>query len=151
MAEFEVGGVKYRSRKMDARRQFHVARKLTPAVAPLMHSLGPLLSISAGSASPDGIVDALMPLAEAIAAMPADDCDFILDECLSVVEREQSGGTGWAPIFVRDAKRMMFDDIQMPQMLAIATRVIQENVGSFSDALRSASIGAGRQGQVSSR
>lgn len=144
MAEFEVGGVKYRSRKMDARRQFHVARKLTPAVAPLMHSLAPILMAAEAQGAPDRFVDALMPLAEAIAAMPAEDCDFVLDECLSIVDREQPGGTGWSAVFNRDARRMMFEDIGMPEMLTIAVRVIQDNVASFTSALRSASNGAGR-------
>ncbi|MCX5516235.1 hypothetical protein C3941_19795 [Kaistia algarum] len=142
MAEFEVGGIAYKSRKMDAFQQFHVARKLTPAVAPFMQSLAPMLAAGAGLG--DDLVGAMMPLMQAIAAMPAEDCDFVIQSCLAVVDRQQSGGAGWSPVFNRDAKRMMFEDIDMPQMLAITVRVIQDNVGSFSAALRSVSSGAGR-------
>lgn len=144
MAEFEVAGTAYKSRKMDAFQQFHIARKLTPAVAPFMHSLAPLLAISSGAVQPADMVDALMPLMQAIAAMPTEDCDFVIHSCLAVVDRQQPGGLGWAPLFNREAKRMMFDDIDMPQMMAITARVIQDNVASFSNALRSVSSGAVR-------
>ncbi|MCX5495368.1 hypothetical protein OSH11_11670 [Kaistia dalseonensis] len=145
MAEFEVAGVQYNSRKMDAFQQFHVARKLAPAVAPFMKAIGPMLVASqAAETQPAALVESLLPLMQAISDMPADDCDFIVQSCLSVVSRKQAGGGGWAPVWNKDAKVFMFDDIDMTAMLAIAAQVIRENVGSFSRALPSVLSTAGR-------
>jgi hypothetical protein len=116
--EFEINGQTYRSSKLNARQQFHVSRRLAPV-------LGGLATAS-GSAAED-FAHFLQPIADAVAKMSDDDCDYILDTCLAVVQRQQ--GTAWAQIFV--AKNIMFEDIDMAAMLQIAAKVIQENLGSF--------------------
>jgi hypothetical protein len=116
--EFEINGQQYRSGKLNARQQFHVARRLAPV-------LGGLAEASQGSST--DFAHFLQPIADAIAGMSDQDCDYILDTCLAVVQRQQ--GSAWANVFVNKAQ--MFDDIDMGVMLQIASKVISENLGGF--------------------
>ncbi|MET3654091.1 phage tail assembly chaperone [Dyella japonica] len=116
--DFEINGQQYRSGKLNARQQFHVARRLAPV-------LGGLATASQGKT--DDFATFLQPIADAIAGMSDADCDYVLDTCLAIVQRQQ--GSSWANIFVNKAQ--MFDDIDMGVMLQIASKVITENLGSF--------------------
>jgi len=116
--DFEINGQQYRSGKLNARQQFHVARRLAPV-------LGGLATASQGKT--DNFATFLQPIADAIAGMSDADCDYVLDNCLAIVQRQQ--GSSWANIFVNKAQ--MFDDIDMGVMLQIASKVITENLGGF--------------------
>jgi len=117
--EFEISGQTYRSGKLNARKQFHVARRLAPV-------LGGLADASAAGA--ESFSKFLQPIADAISHMSDADCDYVLDNCLAVVSRQQ--GTAWAPIMA-SSKAIMFDDIDVGVMLKIAAKVIQGNLGNF--------------------
>lgn len=113
--EFEIKGQQYRSGKLDAFKQFHVARRLAPLLGGIAQGGGGDFSAF------------LQPMAEAIAHMPDADCDYILNTCLAVVQRQQ--GNAWASIM--KGKEFMFDDIDMGSMIQITVQVIQENLGGF--------------------
>lgn len=115
MAEFEVAGHTYRSGKMNAWTQIHVLRRAAPIV-------GPIQSLSTGAASGEAFV----VLANAIASLSDDAMNYILENCLDVVERKQ-GEAGWAKIKVPNTQRFMFVDIGMREMLAIASHVMRDN------------------------
>lgn len=118
--EFEIGGNTYRSGKMDTFKQFHVSRRLAPV-------LGGLAAMAEGEA--DNFAAFLQPIAEAVARMSDADCDFILQSCLGVVQRQQ--GNAWSPIYAGGGSALMFDDIDLGSMMQIAAKVIQENLGGF--------------------
>lgn len=109
--EFDVGGFHYRTRDMDARRQFHITAKLTA----VMGALG-------DGSNPFGMLSALSP----------DDADFVINECLRVVDRQNDGGTGWSPVMSPQGL-IMFDEIKtsMAVMIQLVIPVIQENAQSF--------------------
>ena len=115
----EVGGQKYRIGRIDARKQFHVARRL----APLLAGMGSVADKNAGFAA------FLGPLTDALSGMSDEDVDYVLDACLSVCQRLQPNGQG-APIVSRGGG-LMFEDIDMGQMIRLAVKVIQENLGGF--------------------
>ena len=117
--QFEINGRQYQSAKMDARKQSQGARGLAPA-------MGSLAAVASGGAVDN--LSVLEPLAKAVAAMPDADCDFVLDACLSVVSLNQSGA--WVQITNRGGG-LQFDVIDMGEMLQIAAKVIQENLGGF--------------------
>lgn len=117
--EFEIAGNTYRSGKMDTFKQFHVSRRLVPI-------LGGVAGAVSGEA---GFDDLVQPLMVGIASMTDADCDFILESCLRVVQRQQ--GTAWAPIYAGANQALMFDDIDMSVMLQIAGKVIQDNLSGF--------------------
>lgn len=117
--EFEIGGNTYRGGKMDTFKQFHVSRRLVPI-------LGNVAGAVTGEVS---FEDLVQPLMHGIASMTDADCDFILEACLKVVQRQQ--GNAWSPIYAGANQALMFDDIDMSAMLQIASKVIQDNLSGF--------------------
>ncbi|UGB47000.1 hypothetical protein LQ772_06830 [Frateuria edaphi] len=120
MTEFEINGQTYQAAKLDAFKQFHIARRLAPLHAGLSKAMG------GGTLGEDAFSPAI---AEAVAGMPDADCDYILQSCLAVVKRRQ--GDRWVSIMAVGAKALTFDDIDMGAMLQVAGQVITENIGGF--------------------
>ncbi|NTG00110.1 hypothetical protein G6L30_08250 [Agrobacterium rhizogenes] len=125
MAEFEINGVKYRSGTMDAMTQFHVVRRL----GPIFDDLKDLLDHK--------VEKGFAIVAQAISKISDTDAEYVISSCMAVVQREQSGGTGWANVWSVQAKRPMFDDIDMPSMLRIVFAVIGGAIVPFFGALPS--------------
>lgn len=125
MAEFSIKGIKYRSGTMDAMTQFHVVRRLGPILGSFRNMLDSKLD------------DGLSIIAEAISKMSDVDTEYVINSCMAVVQREQAGGTGWANVWSTQAKRPMFDDIDMATMLQIVFAVIGDAIVPFFGALPS--------------
>lgn len=119
MSDIEVNGNVYRIGRMDARKQFHVSRRL----APLLAGIG-----GAISGKKADVTATFQPIAEALAQMSDEDTDYILDNCLAVVSRQQ--GNQFAPVMARGGN-MMFEDIDLPTMMQLTISVIRENLGGF--------------------
>lgn len=152
MIEFEVNGVAYRAAKMDAFKQFHVARRLAPVLSGLVGLLATVGtpdenapegepqaaqdgdSAVAATKPPVDAIQALTPLAEALANMSDEHADYVLKECLRVVTRGLDGGTGWAPVTLRNGA-LVDTDMDMGTMLQIAFHVIRDNLSGFFAAL----------------
>lgn len=130
MSEFEVAGVAYRSGRLNAREQFHVARRLAPIFSTLTEA-------AATGGEPD-----FAPIAQAVASMPDGDADFVLTKTLAVVERKQ--GTVWVRLQSSNGA-LMFEDLGMMEMLQIAWAVLQENLSGFFPAAPPTSPGPGAQ------
>jgi len=131
--EFTIGDVNYRTRhKMDARQQFHVARRIAPLISQIA-AVGPALAVALSANNPQAMEALAEPIAKALASMSDEECDYVLDRCLALVQR-QSGGNGaslWTDVWNARAGRMQFDDIQLPEMIQIATEVLRENLMGF--------------------
>jgi hypothetical protein len=108
----------YRFRKMNAFDQLHVMRRL----APLISRLGKLSDLTLDSA--------FGPIAEAMAEMQDSDVNYILEKCLSVVDRRLPDGS-WMRVWNKDAKQMQFEDLQLAGMMHLTGRAISENIGGF--------------------
>ncbi len=61
--------------------------------------------------------------------MPDADCEYVLQICLSVTQRQQ--GKQYAPVWHVQNKALMFDDIGLSEMVRIALHVIQDSLGNF--------------------
>nr|WP_089177149.1 hypothetical protein [Bosea sp. AS-1] len=107
---------------MDALTQFHVLRRLSPVIGALKDLAGD---------APKGL-DSLGPIAEVAARLPDDDVNYIVDRCLSTVQRKKDGDTGWVAVWNASAKRPMFEDIDMLAMLMISGNVVMNAIGPFS-------------------
>jgi len=137
--QFEINGQQYQSGKLDAFKQFHVARRLAPLISGVSAALKGDAAPSAEGAAADSVqpqpeqrkdfADFLEPMADALAHMPDADCDYILFTCLGVVKRQQ--GDGWAKVLAPGGRTLMFEDIDMGAMINITLKVIQENIGGF--------------------
>ncbi len=125
MAEFSVGDFDYRSSKMDALTQLHVVRRLAPV-------MGALKEFAGGGVDAVNAMDAAESIASVAARIPDDDVNYIINACLSTVQRKQDGDRGWAPIWNVGAKRPLFEDIGMVEMLTISGHVVMGALGNFS-------------------
>jgi len=129
--QITVAGVNYRVGAMDARKQFHVARRLAPVFAELAPVLKEMLSLDKEEESDEQTFKvfelAAGPLANAIAEMSDADADYVLDNCLKVCFIQQ--GQVWAPLTAPNGALMF--PMQMPHMMELVMQVIKENLGDF--------------------
>lgn len=123
--EFELDGHTYRVGKLDARAQFHIVRRL----APVLGELAPALQGGKGG------LDALPPIATAVAKLSDADADYCIFGLLKVVSRKQPNGLGWGPVSTENL--LMYDDIGMTQMLKLAWEALTFNMSGFFAALPS--------------
>lgn len=112
--DMQIGGQEYQSGKLDAKRQFHVSRRLAPVFTAMTE-------VANGDES-------MSPLLSAISKMSDEDCDYVINACLAVVKRRQNNG--WSNVLNAQGG-LMFDDIDLPVMLQIVSQVIQENLSGF--------------------
>jgi hypothetical protein len=124
--DFEISGSTYRAEKISALKQFHVMRRLLP----LLSGLAPALKIAreAKDGGTDVMLKMLEPMADILAKMSDEDSDYVIKTCLTGCYKQQGGA--FAPITARDGQ-IMFQDIDMPTMLQITVKAIQENFGGF--------------------
>lgn len=132
MVEFEIAGQAYRADKLNAFQQLHVARRIAPvmgaAITPeLIASFKSAASEPEGTAALDGL-SLFEPLAKAFGAMSDADVEFITKTCLGAVSRQQ--GPGWQRVMTASGQ-LMFQDLELPAMLQITWKVIEDNLKGF--------------------
>lgn len=131
MREIEVAGQVYRIEKLDAIQQFHVGRRLTPALMGLAAIASREDAGKPISVEERGLIF-FKPITEAIAAMSNDDSEYIVRTSLSVVSRKEE--KSWSKVQAPNGK-LMYADIELMQMMQLVFAVVQENLGNFMDAL----------------
>lgn len=129
MIEFEQDGKSFRANKLDAFKQFHVSRKISPLIPLLVPVFVKVAKDGNLTGNLAAYAEMLTPFAEALANMSDESAEYILATCLSVVQRKQ--GDAWAPIWSAAGKCCMFDDMDMSALLPLAVRVIQDSLGGF--------------------
>lgn len=142
MTEFEINGVSYRAATMDARRQFHVARRLSSILSPSADALGKLAPDADSKA---GFIAAIDGFFEALSTLPDDQLDYVIDACLDTVSRKDGGA--WSPI--RRGGAMMYD-LDLYTQGAIVWHVVKGALDGFfaslpapvRDMLKGAATGA---------
>ena len=130
MIEFEINGVQYRAQAMDARRQFHVARRLSAVLAPSADAIG---KSKDDKSVKGGIIAALDGFFEALSTLPDDQLDYVIDACLDTVSRKD--GTQWSPI--RRGGAMMYD-LDLYTQGAIVYHVVKGALDGFFASLPAA-------------
>ena len=130
MIEFEINGVQYRAAAMDARRQFHVARRLSAVLSPSADALG---KVAPDADSKAGFIAAIDGFFEALSTLPDDQLDYVIDACLDTVSRKD--GTQWSPI--RRGGAMMYD-LDLYTQGAIVYHVVKGALDGFFGSLPAA-------------
>lgn len=140
--EFELNGVFYLVRKIDARAQFHIVRRLAPVMGELAGALrGKSVVIPKDSpeykdAMAKAAMEVVPPIAEAIGKLSDSDADYVIFGLLKAVQRKQPNGLGYGPVCT-DTMQLMYDDIDMPTMLKLAWKSLSFNMSGFFAALPS--------------
>lgn len=135
-----IGEHDYTIGRLNALDQFHVSRKIAPIVPTLMPIITEVAkgdlskaieSIELGDnnelGSLEPLAQALEPFMEAFAKMPEDDVNYVIHKCLSVVKRGSS--------VVCRGQTIMFDDLDMGQILPLVVAVIRVSLGNFIQGL----------------
>ncbi|MDN5621587.1 MAG: hypothetical protein L0G96_00520 [Acinetobacter sp.] len=139
--QITISGKNYTIGRLNALDQLHVSRK----IAPIIPSLIPIISeVAKGGLSKviesmelgddvelenidlkelDGLSSALSPLMDVIAGMSEADTNLVIHKCLSVVIRDGA-------VLCR-GESIMFDDLDMMQILPLVVAVIRKNLGNF--------------------
>ena len=139
--QITISGKNYTIGRLNALDQLHVSRK----IAPIIPSLIPIISeVAKGGLSKviesmesgddvelenidlkelDGLSGALSPLMDVIAGMSEADTNLVIHKCLSVVIRDGA-------VLCR-CESIMFDDLDMMQILPLVVAVIRKNLGNF--------------------
>jgi hypothetical protein len=122
--EVPVGGHDYLIGDLNAFDAFDVSRWMSPI----------LMFLGSVKKTDDNAVAAVDAFTRAMTAMAAQipQLDIHTSEklCLAAVRRKEAGGVGWAPIIAAGSSvppRMMYDDIKMPEMLALFWHVMAHN------------------------
>lgn len=132
--ELSINGQTYRVDKLNAFAQFHVARRLAPALWAL--GSGAMSTLKQGGEFSDAVaLGAIGPLVEVIAKMSNADSEYVLAACLGVCSRQS--GTGWQKVYA-EGGGLLFQDIDLPAMMQLTMAAIRENLGNFLDALPTA-------------
>jgi hypothetical protein len=123
MQEIELNGQAYRIQKLDARKSFHVGRRLTPVLAGMAKA-----SVEMGKVSDEEKTGVMLEcIADDISVLPDAQLDYVIDECLSVVQRKQ--GDRWASVMTRG--QFMFADMDESVMIQLVVAVAMESLGGF--------------------
>jgi len=142
--EFEVAGQRYTAGRLNAITQFHVTRRLGPAL--VVAGVTFKMMMEGMKASLDDWVAVAGPIMEVVSRMSDEDVDYVIFTCLSVVRRRE--GDRWAPLLAGDGKTLMYQDLDMAEMLRLTVEVLRGNLANFAKGLSaggslSASSGAG--------
>jgi hypothetical protein len=137
----------YQVGKLNAMQQFHVTRRLGPVLVVAGITVDMLrkgVKMELG-----GIVALAGPVMEVLSKMTDEETEYIIFTCLSVCKLRQ--GEGWAPLMSPDGKKLMFSNLELPEMVRVVCEVLKDNLGNFLPGLgveltSQSSSGQGQQG-----
>jgi len=141
--DIEIRGIKYRAGKLSAMKQLHVSRKIAPLVPTLLPIMLGLASSKGAAQLPDADVadgtdsgsnllsrpQLLQPFADGLASLPDEQAEYVIGECLAVVQRFQ--GNAWFSIWAAAAKQPTYEDIDLAVMIELSVKVIADSLGPF--------------------
>lgn len=115
MIEFDSSGQTYRTGTLNAKVAFHIARRIMPAYA----SMG----VGATSLHP------IERVALALAKLEQGDADYIINHCLSVAQRQDSGR--WAQVAAGPTVALAYADMTFVDLISIAKETLGEQILPF--------------------
>lgn len=141
--EITVNDQVYSIGRLDAFKQFHVARRLAPVMSTMAGSFQALLEadnkLSVATAPDSGeqpeaktpdmaaLATVMQAIAEVVAKMPEEDVNYVLHACLGVAKRRD--GERWARVM--NGSQLMYQDIDMAVMMRITMATVKENLSDF--------------------
>jgi hypothetical protein len=129
----DINGTTYQISRLTPKKAFHVARRLAPFLGAVLPHLRQLFEKDEDGKTPEPSTflergtELLPAVADIIAKMPNEDCDFIIDTCLSVVSVKQE--RGYAQVMANGV--LMFDYIDMKVMIQLTAEVVKVNLADF--------------------
>lgn len=136
MIEFEIEGKQFRFDKLTAMQQFHVSRKISPLIPPLM----PIFAeMQKGKGVKNNATDLdnleilgplLQPFADGLAGMSDDASEYVFGTCLGAIRYQHNGN--WIPMWSVQGKTAMVMELNdVSLLLRLVVRVITESLAPF--------------------
>jgi len=133
--EFSAGPRKFKVSKINALKQFHIVRRMTPILsklAPKLKDLRPLVMTN-GEMTEDQKLDAaadfLAPVIEGFSLLSDKDSEYVLMTLLEAVEMHQEQYGNWAK--VASGGQLMFQDLDLGVLMQAAGRAFMFNLQGF--------------------
>lgn len=136
--EFSIGPRKYKIGKMDAFKQFHIVRRIAPILGELIPAASKMKSKNASQIT-DQDYESLAPIMNGIAMLSDEDANKVLLGLCSCVEIYQETSKSWAR--VSTDSNLMFQDLELVELLQIAGRAFVYNMKGFFTLLPQVSAG----------
>lgn len=123
--------------RLSAKKQFAVARRLSPFIGDIVPNIKKLISglddVDEGAPiSKESLLDraaVLVPqIVHTLATMKDEDCDFIFDACLAVVKIQKP--EGWFPLTTPAGDVVMYP-LDLTEMLQLTAEVVKANLMGF--------------------
>lgn len=142
MSDFEIGGRKFKTGKMNVFKQFHVVRRISPILSDLVPAIGEIQKLAKGgekteSEKFDEMAVILSPFLSGFSKLSDADSEFLLYGLLSSVEVQINGA--WMK--VATDTMLMVQDMELPALLQIAGRAFVFNLQGFFAVLPATSPG----------
>lgn len=141
--EFQIGELSFKLRKIDAIKQFQIARR----VAPLLSEIVPVMAkLSKAEKNMDSLSEEqkleqftliAQPVLKGISNLSDEDSDKLLYGLLSAVEMQQKSSGNWA--MISNGNQLMFQDLDLAVLLQAAGRAFMYNMSGFFGALQRSS------------
>ena len=131
--DFTINGTEYKVSKIDAMKQFHIVRRISPILAELAPSMSQIARMAKGDAKSEAdkfeeFAKILAPIFLGLAKLSDTDANYVLYGLLGAIEKKQPTGN-WAKLAQGD--QLMFHDMELPIMLQAAGRAFAFNLSSF--------------------
>jgi hypothetical protein len=130
---FKIGAREFKLLKIDTFKQWHIARRLGPIIGdiiPVAQRLKPVFEQQGISETEkfEAVAKLFQPIMNGLSKLSDADSDFILLGLCSSVEMKNSGV--WSRV-VHEKAGLMFQDLELPELLQIAGRAFQFNLAGF--------------------
>lgn len=133
---FEINGKKFKLLKIDAFKQFHIARRVAPILGDLLPAFKDIQKVQKGELSEseklEEFAKILTPLLNGLAKLSDEDSNKVLFGLLASVEVQQDSGN-WAR--VSNDTMVMMQDLELPILLQLAGKAFAFNLTGFFGAL----------------
>lgn len=137
--DFEIGGRAFKVSKIDAFKQFHIARRIGPILADLMPAMKSAkngkftseaeLAKLSEEQKMDLVTPFVQPIMTGLSKLSEADADAVLKGLLTAVEVQQQPTKNWARVVVGD--QLMIQDLDLPTMMQLAGRAFMYNLAGF--------------------
>lgn len=134
MENLEINGQSYRTGKLNAFKQGHIAKRMLPIMAAMGDVAVSLFKGGGTEAqletalSDKSLASVFEPLSHALARLSDEDQDAIFKLCLAVTARKTAGG--FSPVVTPNGD-LLFEDMDLQVVLKLVSIVVKENLSNF--------------------
>lgn len=129
--DFEIGSRKFKLNKIDVFKQLFISKRISPLLAEMVPILAKMQNekIDPNQLTEDQ-TKMFAPLVGGFSKLSDDDARFILIGLCSAVEMQQMPTGNWARVATESAG-LMFDDLELPELIKIAWESFLYNLSGF--------------------